>query len=102
MSEDAETAANLLVQANLRPAAVYAATVYATTVYAGRELDLPALIRAARLGLMRAAHRFDSRRGLRFLPCAKPFIEEAVRGPIHRSSCEVERTLSQPICRRVN
>jgi hypothetical protein len=68
---DVEEAAEALVQANLRPAAGYAIR------YLDRGLELQDLVRAARLGLMRAAHTYDHRSEKRFLSHARPFIFQA-------------------------
>ena len=87
---EAETAAHRLVRANLRVAAAYA------TQYLDYGLDFPEMLRATKLGMMRAAHTFDYRRNRRFFSYAKAFIGPAIRNASARLNLPAEVVVEPP------
>ena len=70
--ERVRTAKQVLIESNLRLVAAIARR------YRNRGLELGDLMQEGNLGLMRAADRFDHRRGYRFSTCAKWWIRKAI------------------------
>ena len=67
-----QAAKRVLIESNLRLVAAIARR------YRNRGLELGDLMQEGNLGLMRAADRFDHRRGYRFSTCAKWWIRKAI------------------------
>jgi RNA polymerase primary sigma factor len=61
--------------------------------YMGRGLPLADLVQDGNIGLMRAARKFDHRRGYRFSTCAIPWIRQA----IYQAIADKARTMRVPV-----
>ncbi len=83
----AEEAYQALIQANLR------LVVSVAKRYLGRGIPFLDLIQEGNLGLLRAIHKFDPRRGFKFSTYATWWIRQA----INRSIAEQARTIRVPV-----
>jgi RNA polymerase primary sigma factor len=107
-----DAARSRLIEANLR------LVVSIALRYRGYGLPLPDLVQEGNIGLMRAAEKFDHRRGFKFSTYATWWIRQAVSGavrdkgravrlPAHmpgrlRALAEAERALAQEVGRGVS
>lgn len=87
MRAKARQATDYLIQANLF------LVVSVAKKYMGRGLPLADLVQEGNIGLIRAAQKFDHRRGYRFSTCAIPWIRQA----IYQAIADQSRTVRVPI-----
>lgn len=77
-----ERALNRLIEANLRFVVVIARQ------YQGQGLSMEDLVSEGNLGLIKAAHKFDASRGLRFVNYAVVFIRQQIEKAVRKESDE--------------
>ena len=100
-----ERALNKLIQANLR----FVVTVARS--YQGKGLTMDDLVSEGNIGLMKAARKYDSERGLRFVNYAVVFIRQQIEKALKQESAEfrvenakdgLSRSVDAPLGNRAN
>jgi len=100
-----ERALNKLIQANLR----FVVTIARS--YQGKGLSMDDLVSEGNMGLMKAAAKYDSERGLRFVNYAVVFIRQQIEKALKQESAELRvenaknglsRSVDAPLGNRAN
>ena len=100
-----ERALNKLIQANLR----FVVTIARS--YQGKGLSMDDLVSEGNIGLMKAAAKYDSERGLRFVNYAVVFIRQQIEKALKQESAELRvenskdglsRSVDAPLGNRAN
>ncbi len=100
-----ERALNKLIQANLR----FVVTIARS--YQGKGLTMDDLVSEGNIGLMKAAAKYDSERGLRFVNYAVVFIRQQIEKALKQESAELRvenakdglsRSVDAPLGNRAN
>ena len=100
-----ERALNKLIQANLR----FVVTIARS--YQGKGLTMDDLVSEGNIGLMKAARKYDSERGLRFVNYAVVFIRQQIEKALKQESAELRvenakdgmsRSVDAPLGNRAN